>query len=466
MSSSTTRPVRLDLNGFFSHMIGAHGIAADDIAVLIPRLTAAVDSIGARRRGGELPFHDLPYDQAGIEQCRTLGAELAREFDDLVVLGIGGSALGTKAVLDAIPASRRARGLRVQVADNVDPDSFSALLAGIDPARTAFNVISKSGGTAETLAQLLIVREWLIAGVGEAAWHRHVVVTTDPEKGPLRALASREGFRSLPVPPGVGGRFSVLSSVGLLPMAAAGIDIAALCLGARHADTLCSLDDPWQNPAALHAGLLFLAMRDHGCNIHVLMPYSDALLRLAEWYAQLWAESLGKSRALDGTVVEVGQTPVRALGATDQHSQVQLYVEGPRDKVVTFVRVATPHHDLPIPSSPYGLEELDYLSGHSMGALLNMEQRATELALAEAGRMTSLIEIEQVEESALGYLFHLLEVQTLVAGALLGIDALDQPGVEAGKRLTFAMAGRQGYVADADRVRAMLERKRSELVLG
>jgi len=196
------------------------------------------------------------------------------------------------------------------------------------------------------------------------------------------------------------------------------------------------------------------------------MPYSDGLLRLAEWYGQLWAESLGKARATDGSIVETGQTPVRALGATDQHSQVQLFVEGSRDKVVTFIRVTHHAGDIPIPHREGDAEEFAFLGGHTMGELLNMEQQATELALADAGRPTSLLTIDRCDEGALGQIFHLFEVQTLIAGALLGIDALDQPGVEAGKRLTFAMAGRKGYEADAERVASMLARKREDFVLG
>lgn len=310
------------------------------------------------------------------------------------------------------------------------------------------------------------MRERLAALVGEDGWPRHVVVTTDPEKGPLRAMAAKLGLRSLPVPPGVGGRFSVLTAVGLLPLAAAGIDIDLLLAGARHADTLCAQEDPRANPAALHAGLLYLAMQEKNCNIHVLMPYRDGLLRFSEWYGQLWAESLGKARATDGSLVETGQTPVRALGATDQHSQVQLYVEGARDKVVTFIRVATHDGDVEIPGRDGDVEEFAFLAGHTMGGLLNMEQQATELALADAGRPTSLLTIERCDEAALGQLFHLFEVQTIIAGGLLGVDPLDQPGVEAGKRLTFAMCGRKGYEADAERVKAMLARKRGDLVLG
>lgn len=467
-SPSTTgvAPVRLDVNGFFTHLVGGQGLDPSVLEALDPRLRGVLARIAERREAGELPFHDLPYDMEGAAECRRLADELAADFDAMIVLGIGGSALGTKAVLDAVPPAVRPRRMAVHVADNVDPSSFSALLDSVDLRRTCFNVISKSGGTSETLAQLLIVRERLAATVGEDAWPRHIVVTTDPEKGPLRAMARRLGMRSLPVPPGVGGRFSVFTAVGLLPLAAAGIDIDLLLAGARHADTLCAHEDPMHNPAALHAGLLVLAMQEKRCNIHVLMPYSDGLLRFSEWYGQLWAESLGKARGLDGSLVETGQTPVRALGATDQHSQVQLYVEGPRDKVVTFIRVETHHGDVVIPKRDGDAEEFAFLGDHTMGQLLNMEQQATELALAESGRLTSLLTLPRVDEGTLGQLFHLFEVQTLVAGGLLGVDPLDQPGVEAGKRLTFAMAGRKGFEHDAERVSAMLARKRPGLVLG
>jgi glucose-6-phosphate isomerase len=457
--------MRLDVNGFFSHMIGAYGVPPEALDSIEPRVRGVLESIRSRRDAGELPFHELPYDEAGSGECIRLAGELAADFDTMVVLGIGGSALGTKAVLDAVPISIRPRRMGVHVADNVDPTSFTALLDGLNPSRTCFNVISKSGGTSETLAQFLIVREWLEKAVGED-WPRHIVVTTDPEKGPLRAMATELGMRTLPVPPGVGGRFSVLTAVGLLPLAAAGIDVPLLLAGARHADTLCAQEDLRNNPAAMHAALLYLAMQEKRWNIHVLMPYSDGMLRFAEWYGQLWAESLGKARATDGSIVETGQTPVRALGATDQHSQVQLYVEGSRDKVVTFIRVEHHEGDIPIPHRAGDAEELAFLGGHTMGALLNMEQQATELALADAGRPTSLITIARCDEGALGQLFHFFEVQTIITGALLGIDPLDQPGVEAGKRLTFAMAGRKGYEADAERVSAMLARKREDFVLG
>jgi len=460
------RPIQLDVNGFFEHMAGSRALSRDDVDALLPRVAAAVKGLGERRKAGDLPFYRLPYDHEGIHTVGELADELRERFETLVVLGIGGSALGTKAAIEGAVATAAGRGgMRVEVLDNVDPAPISRLLGELDLSRTAFNVISKSGQTAETMAQFLLVRDRLLRELGDREYRDHIVVTTDAVQGTLRKIAVDEGFRTLPVPEGVGGRFSVLSAVGLLPIAAAGLDVERLCAGARAMDVRTSLVDVWHNPAALHAALLYLAYTERATNIHVFMPYSDGLLRLAEWYGQLWAESLGKRYALDGTKVEVGQTPVRALGATDQHSQVQLYMEGPYDKVVTFVRVEEHSGDLEIPAAYGDVDGVTYLCGHTLGQLLNMEQRATELALAEAGRLASVIVVPRADESAIGQLFHLLEVQTLVMGALLGVDPLDQPGVEAGKKITYALAGRPGYEALAGKVREQTANKQDRLVL-
>ncbi len=467
---STFEPVALDVNGLFEHMAGSGGLSEGQVEGLFPRVAGILGELELGRQGGGLPFYDLPYDDAGCARAREAAAGLAGRFDTLVVLGIGGSALGTKAVLDAIVRRERsASGIEVLVLDNIDPSTFSETLEGLDLERSAFNVISKSGSTAETMAQFLVVAARLTERFGDKGCCDRLWITTDPENGPLRRLAEDVGIDSLAVPPGVGGRFSVLSAVGLFPLAAAGIDVEALLEGARFADRRCRAMELWNNPAALHAALLYLALSERGAGIHVLMPYSDRLYRLAEWYAQLWAESIGKRYALDGSIVESGQTPVRALGATDQHSQVQLYVEGPRDKVVTFLRVAEHGSDLGIPEAATPLQGLSeasgYLSGHTLGQLLNMEQTATELALAGAGRLSSLIEVPRVDEYALGQLFFLFELQTLVMGGLLGVNALDQPGVEQGKRLTYALAGREGFEDAAQRVKQGLAAKRSALVL-
>jgi len=452
--------VVLDANGAFDHVAAKAGISPDRIANLAEPVAAVMQDLTARREAGKLPFYDLPSDETSIAACEALASDLRDRFTTLVVLGIGGSALGTRAAIEAVPADLRAAGARrVEVLDNIDPSSISQVLDSLDLETTVFNVISKSGETAETMAQFMLVRERLAALFGTAGCRKHIVCTTDREKGILRKIADDEELPSLPVPQGVGGRFSVLSPVGLLPIAFAGLDVKALTAGAREMDERTRSAVLVENPAAYHAALLYAALIDRGVSIHVLMPYSDRLLRLAEWYGQLWAESLGKRHGLDGRILEAGHTPVRALGATDQHSQVQLYVEGPRDKLVTFLRVEKHAADLAIPAGYPDVETLACLAGHTFGELLNMEQRATELALADAGRPTTTLSLPQVDEATLGALFHFFEVQTLVMGGLLGVDPLDQPGVEAGKRLTYAMAGRRGYEALAAEVRARADAK-------
>lgn len=459
-------PPKLDVNGSFVSMVGERGLDRGTLDALEPAARKALEALAAKRAEGELPFYELPYDESGIAECRRAAEALRERFDTLVVLGIGGSALGTRAALGAVPEARRKSGAgRVEVLDNVDPSTIGALFDSLDLERTAFNVISKSGQTPETMSQFLVARERLIAAFGAEAWAHHVLCTTDPEGGVLHGIAKAEGMSMLPVPPGVGGRFSVLSAVGLMPMAFAGLDIEAMAAGARAMDARVRTTEPLTNPAALHAMVLFLAMTTKNAAMHVLMPYSDRLFLLAEWYAQLWAESLGKRNDLEGALVETGQTPVRALGATDQHSQVQLYIEGPHDKVITFLRVQDHGRDLPIPRAYDSHEALACLAGHGLGDLLNMEQRATETALNEAGRLTTTITVPAVDEAAIGGLFHLFEVQTLVAGALLGIDPLDQPGVEAGKRLTYAMAGRSDLADVAESVRERFEGRDADLVL-
>jgi len=454
----------LDANGAFDHIGGDTVLRPDEVAALGEQVGEVVSSLTARRERGELPFYGLPYDDISIAACESLAGELRDRFTTLVVLGIGGSALGTRAAIEAVPPDLRGAGARrVEVLDNVDPSTLSQVLDSVDLESTVFNVISKSGETAETMAQFLLARERMRAVLGDAGCRQHFVCTTDPASGILRKIATDEQLATLPVPPGVGGRFSVLSPVGLLPIAFAGLDIRALCAGARAMDARTKSPALDVNPAAFHAALLYAAM-GRGVSMHVLMPYSDRLMRLAEWYGQLWAESLGKRLALDGSVVETGHTPVRALGATDQHSQVQLYVEGPRDKLVTFLRVDEHAADLQIPTAFTDVDTLACLGGHTFGELLNMEQKATEIALADAGRMTTTLTVPRVDEASIGELFHFFEVQTLVMGGLLGVDPLDQPGVEAGKRNTYALAGKKGAESLAAEIHARADAKQGRFI--
>ena len=441
---------------------GRHGLPRARLAELAARFGAVQDEVRRRRAAGEYGFYDL-VDQGPTIQAITRFAEgLGQAYDHVLVLGIGGSALGAKALLNALrrPAwnewsdEGREYYPRLTVLENVDPTTMAAALARIDPRRVLVNVISKSGGTAETMAQYLVVRAWLEEFLGDAAF-RHLVFTTDPARGALRELATREGIATLDVPPNVGGRFSVLSPVGLLPAALVGIDVAGLIAGARHAVDRAGSDDLLDNPAALYAALHWAADTELGARIHVQMPYTDRLREFAEWYRQLWAESLGKRVDREGRTVHVGPTPVAAVGATDQHSQVQLFMEGPFDKVITFIRVEQFGDDLPIRPSGVvpesgGAElpaDLAYLVGHSLGELLHAEYEATAAALAEMGRMSCTLHLPELTAETVGEAIMFYQLATGYAGVWYGINPFDQPGVELGKRLIYAAMGRSGYEA-------------------
>ncbi len=447
--------VTLDYNNMLSPRLGGeHGIDPARLDALAERFREVHADTERRREAKELGFCDLPYADEVVSEIERFAEGAGQVFENVVVLGIGGSALGTIALRTALlhpywnelDDEGRDYFPRLYVLDNVDPATLAAFLDRVDLRRTLFNVVSKSGGTAETMSQYLVVRDKLEAELGDG-YRRHLLFTTDPRNGVLRQLAATERIGTLPIPPNVGGRFSVLSAVGLFPAAMTGISIRELLAGAREMDERCRSAELRENPAGMFAALQFLADREKGAPIHVMMPYSDRLRDLADWFRQLWAESLGKQKSRDGEDVYVGPTPVKSLGATDQHSQVQLYVEGPFDKTITFLLEVDPAEDVEIPAIPLYAEvgELGYLGGHTLGELLSVEQAATEAALARRGRMNMTLVVQRVDARSLGALFYLLEMATVYAGGFYGVDPLDQPGVELGKRLTYGILGRKGF---------------------
>jgi glucose-6-phosphate isomerase len=436
--------------------LGGRGIQPDRLAELRARFTEIHAEVAARRAAGRLGFYDLLEPSDLPAQIQAFADGPGQAFENVVVLGIGGSALGTTALLHALrgpdwnerDAEARDHYPRLYVLDNVDPSTVAGLLDRIDVRRTLFNVISKSGTTAETMAQFLVIRDRLARAHDDPdGYRRHLLFTTDPEKGVLREIAARESIATLPIPAAVGGRFSVLSAVGLLPAAMVGVDIATLLEGGQAMAHRCGTDDLGDNPAGLFAALQWLADREARAPIQVMMPYSDRLYSAADWFRQLWAESLGKQRSLDGRDIFVGPTPVKALGATDQHSQVQLYMDGPFDKTITFLAVAERDRDVDIPPLYQEIDALGYLGGHTLGELLDAERRATAAALAERGRMNMTVTLPRLDERAMGEFLVMLEIATVYAGGLYQVDPLDQPGVELGKRLTYGLMGRPG--ADA-----------------
>ena len=414
------------------------GIRQEDAEEIQPRLQEAADELLESSPGFLRLADTRDYVEASVavaEEIRGSGAT------DFVHIGIGGSALGPIALHKALthPYYNQLTdrgGPRLHFAENTDPATVAAILDVADLDNTWVNVVTKSGSTAETMAGFLVLRGALVEALGDSGYQGRTVATTDPEEGFLKQIADREGMKTLPIPQDVGGRFSELTPVGLLPAAVAGLDVDALLAGA--AECVGEVKEQGAgHPAVIGAAMHYLMDTARGRNVRVMMTYADALERVAAWFVQLWAESLGK----DGK----GSTPHGAVGTTDQHSQVQLYMEGPQDKVIEIVQVDDHPRDLTITPAYEDIEGVGYLGGHTMAELLNVECDATRRALTEAGRPNSTIRLGEVSAENLGYLFMALEVQTAVAGSLYGVNAFNQPGVEAGKQITYKGMGRPGY---------------------
>jgi glucose-6-phosphate isomerase len=445
------RGLIFDYNCMMSKSIGAHGIKDKEIWALKELFDKSFDSVQKGRGQGMTEWTELPYNQDEIvKDILASAAQIRENFKYFVVLGIGGSALGPSAVAQALvhlkyndlsPAKRK--GPKFFVEDNIDPERMKALLDVIDIKKTMFNVITKSGATSETMAQYLIIYDLLKKKLGAKA-KDHMIATTDSKKGNLIKIARAEGFKTFFIPSGVGGRFSQLCPVGLLPAAVLGIDIKAMLEGAAYMDKLSRNPDIYENPALMAAALSYISMKK-GKNISVMMPYADSLKLMADWYCQLWGESLGKSRDNSGNLVYAGQTPVKALGVTDQHSQLQLYTEGPFDKVVTFIGVSKYRKKFKIAKGCEDIPDVGFLGGHTLNELIEAERKATQYALQKAGRPSATIILPQVNAFTIGQLLYFFEMQTAFCGAMLDINAYDQPGVEEGKNATYALLGKNGY---------------------
>ncbi len=445
--------IRIDYNNMMKEFVGKYGISEDEISALKDKTEAAHKSLAEKRKNGKTDWRELPYNQAEVvKEIKEYAETVKDETEAFIVLGIGGSALGPICVQQAInhpfynELTKEQRGgwPKFYVADNVDPERLAYLFDVIDPSRCIFDCVSKSGSTSETMSQFMIIKEMLEERLGREGAAKHIVCTTDCEKGNLIKIAKEEGYKTFIIPSGVGGRFSELTPVGLLPAAMCGIDIELMLQGAAYMDGLSENENVFENPSYMFAVLSYIAMKQ-GKNISVMMPYADSLKYASDWFAQLWAESLGKKTDNDGNTVNAGQTPVKALGVTDQHSQVQLYTEGPYDKMIVLVGVDKFRKTMTIPEIYKDIPSLGFLGGVTQNKLIQTEQTATEYALMKAGRANMTITLPEVNEFTLGQLMYMLEVATGFAGELLNIDAYDQPGVEEGKNATYAMFGRPGY---------------------
>jgi glucose-6-phosphate isomerase len=424
-----------------------NGLTSEEINGATPAALESLSSFRKSSEQGQYGFPQLPLQTSTIRSITDYAKDLRGSHDTVCVVGIGGSALGAWA-LDCCmhgphPVQAKTHP-RLVVLDNVDPVFTGLALDSMNPKKTHVVVIAKSGSTAETIATFLIVQDWLTSKLGKKANQRISVVTSEG-KGDLKKLATQEKYTTFHLPENVGGRFSVLSAVGLLPAALTGIDIRKLTKGAATMTTTSWQSNLQQNLALRSALLHYLIWTKRKKSIHVAFPYSNQLWGTAFWFRQLWAESLGKARNRKGELVNIGQTPVAALGTTDQHSQVQLYMEGPNDKVFTFWTVNKFAAQGRIPKVKTGLESFDYLAGQSLAKLIDAEHRSTAAALSENGRPNCTFSLDRLDEEHMGAFLQMLEFQTAFMGELLGINAFDQEGVELGKKFTFGLMGRAGY---------------------
>ena len=404
---------------------------------------------------------DLSFASSVDQPLTSVLAEAARireSFTDLVVIGIGGSALGSKCVYNALVRRISGRrldgsardGVRLHFIENVDPVDMMDILDSLPLETTAFNVITKSGGTVETMSSFFAIRERLIESFGMTGYRQRMLATTDPEAGILRELVRDDGLRALEVPPGVGGRFSVFTAVGTLPLAAAGLDVGAFQRGASQArDAALVTSSVDANPSAAFAAVQ-MGLYDAGIRDVVLMPYATSMRDVANWFVQLWAESLGKIR--DG--VAVGPTPIPAVGATDQHSQLQLFMEGPATKNVVFCSLRHAATDQVVPPAPQACASLAHLGGKTFAEIRQAELDGVRAALKEVGRPSSTFELERLNEETLGALMMTLCAATGIAGEMLGVNPYDQPGVELAKKFAHGILGRDAERSFADRLTA------------
>ena len=402
-----------------------------------------------------LQWMNLGYNEETIWYVKEFASMVKGRFENILVLGIGGSALGGIAVTEALlkpywnllTPEQRNGAPRIFFLDNIDPDSITGLLSILDLKKTLVNVITKSGSTAETMSQFMIVKDRLEKELG-ADYRKNIVATTDKKTGILRQISEQEGYKTFVVPDDVGGRFSVFSAVGLLPFALVGLDIDEIINGIKDMDLALKNTDINENIAAQNALIHYLMDTKKGKNLSVMMPYSSRLKYVSDWYVQLWAESLGKNKDKNGNDVHIGPTPIKALGATDQHSQIQLYNEGPNDKVINFIRVAEFDKTLEIPHI-FEYTGIGYLGGKTINQLINAEADSTRVALSDYNRPTITITLDRVDGYNVAQLLYMLEVQTAIAGELYNINTFNQPGVEQAKNYTYALMGRAGYEESA-----------------
>jgi glucose-6-phosphate isomerase len=463
----------------YGNLFGAGKVTAAEIAGIADKIVAAHQAIVRMRKTGEVKGHlskdgtpekvlfaELPYVEEGhlnspasIARLKKFGDSLHNRVDTVVSLGIGGSYLGNKVLFDAYcgefwnlqSAAERGGWPKLYFSgNNLDPRRTGDLIAQLErearqkrhhqpsePYRVCLVVISKSGSTIETTATFMVLYDALRQLT--PAIEVEVVAVTDPAEGTqetvLHRMARTNGWPTFSVPDGVGGRFSIFAEVGLVTAACIGFDIEEFLGGARAMDKACQTDDVYQNPALLSAVLKYLAAEIHGRRLEVFMPYADYLKSVSEWYIQLLAESLGKRTNREGKTVYYGRTPVVAVGTTDMHAQTQQHQDGAKDKVVQFLRIESWEHDITVPDVFLQEAVAARFAGITLSAALEVARESNAEALAADGRFNAVLSLPSLSAFHLGELLYLLALSIAYEGELADVDAFDQPGVEAYKKI-------------------------------
>jgi glucose-6-phosphate isomerase len=437
------KTITMDLSNALAAAVGKNGIDENDFRLTLGKISEYYTRLLTK----PFPFMTLPSTPFQVSEMYDLADRASKmNIKNLVILGIGGSSLGTQTIFEALlhpfhnQEERFRNGKpRYFILDNIDPHKMTAVVETVLPDidRTLLIVISKSGETPETISQFMIFNELMKKS---DAYKDRIVLITDIEKGLLNKIAEKEGYPVLNLPPGIGGRFSVLTPVGLFPSALMGINIKKMADGAAGMAAHIVRYDADENMAFVLAALLYL-MYKNGKPIHVMMPYCERLAAFANWFRQLEAESLGKKG--------LGPTPAKSVGVTDQHSQLQLYVEGPKDKCIILLYSTT--NEVPIPDSFTYLDDVAYLANKDMKDLFHAEFQGTRMSLTDAGTPNIAITLDEVSDYNVGALFYLFEMVTAFMGHLLGVNAFDQPGVEQGKTYTKAMMGKPGFEKEKEK---------------
>ncbi|KJR40592.1 Phosphoglucose isomerase (PGI) [Candidatus Magnetoovum chiemensis] len=434
---------------YFANMIedviGKKGLSFRQIESVREKVSSAHKQI-QERKWEELSFLDLcKQDTSDIKELAKYIKDTSEYF---ILLGIGGSATGPRAIIEALkPYQNYINSPKIFICDNVDPRTLNSILSVVDITKTTVNVVTKSGTTAETIASFMVLWNYMERTVGKDIADKFIV-STNPDRGLMNKIIKERSLKSLPIPNAVVGRYSVLSSAGLLISEVAGIDSCEVLKGAKDMLYLkCSKEELWENPAYLFAAMLYLMSIDEKRNINVMMPYADGLKAIAEWFCQLWAESLGK--------LGFGLTPYPSVGTTDQHSQLQLWMDGPEDKVVIFIHIDDYTIDIKIPDAFKDYEGCAYLAGHTLSEVIKAAENATELSLSDASKPNMTIKIPTIDAYHIGQLFQFFEISTVVIGFLFGVNPFNQPWIEAGKNNIYGMLGKPGFQKERDDIKRM-----------